>query len=237
MNDEKLIPIIEALLLSADSALTPEKIQQVFEEEPPSMAQIRNALKQLGESCDGRGVELVQVASGYRFQARQDYAQWIAKLWEERPPRYSRALLETIALIAYRQPITRSEIEQVRGVSVSTSIVKTLAEREWIRIVGHRDVPGKPALYATTKEFLDYFGLKSLEELPSLAEIKDLESLNPELQFDNDGAPVADAESDAVPAVADDTIESESEPDADSSQAATDLESTADAESNEQVIH
>ncbi|AOE50210.1 SMC-Scp complex subunit ScpB [Kangiella sediminilitoris] len=187
MNIEKIKCVIEAALMAAGSSLSKERMVQLFsEEEKVQTADVTKALELLQKETEGRGVELIEVATGYRYQARQDYAEWIAKLWEERPSRYSRALLETLALIAYRQPTTRSDIEQVRGVGVSSSIVKTLLEREWIRVVGHRDVPGKPALYATTKQFLDYFGLKSLDELPSLAEIKDLDNLNPELKFDGD---------------------------------------------------
>lgn len=149
--------------------------------ETPDRDQIRAAIAQLQQDYEGRGVELKEVASGYRIQSRQAYAEWVNRLFDERPPRYSRALLETLAIIAYRQPITRGEIEEIRGVSVSSNIVKTLQEREWIRVVGHRDVPGKPALLATTKEFLDYFNLKKLSDLPTLAEIKDFENINPDL--------------------------------------------------------
>ncbi|ACV26300.1 SMC-Scp complex subunit ScpB [Kangiella koreensis] len=187
MNQEKIVRIIEASLLAAGSTLSKDRILELFaEDENIKPEQIKTALEQLKQEAEGRGIELVEVASGFRYQARQDYAEWIARLWEERPARYSRALLETLSLIAYRQPTTRSDIEQVRGVSVSSSIVKTLLEREWIRVVGHRDVPGKPALYATTKGFLDYFNLKSLDELPSLSELQDLDNLNPEFKFDGD---------------------------------------------------
>lgn len=187
MNIEKIKCIIEAALMAAGSSLSKERMVQLFsEDDKVQTTDVSKALSMLQEEAEGRGIELVEVATGFRYQARQDYAEWVAKLWEERPSRYSRALLETLSLIAYRQPTTRSDIEQVRGVGVSSSIVKTLLEREWIRVVGHRDVPGKPALYATTKQFLDYFGLKSLDELPSLAEIKDLDNLNPELKFEQD---------------------------------------------------
>jgi len=187
MNQEKIVRIIEASLLAAGSTLSKDRILELFaEDEKIKPDHIKAALEQLQQEAEGRGIELVEVASGFRYQARQDYAEWIARLWEERPARYSRALLETLSLIAYRQPTTRSDIEQVRGVSVSSSIVKTLLEREWIRVVGHRDVPGKPALYATTKGFLDYFNLKSLDELPSLSELQDLDNLNPEFKFDGD---------------------------------------------------
>ncbi len=159
------------------------------DEERPPTGEISRALEQLGNACSssGRGIELKKVASGYRFQVKQDLNEWVSRLWKERPQRYSRALLETIALIAYRQPITRAEIESVRGVSVSTNIIRTLQEREWIRVVGHRDVPGKPALFGTTNAFLDSFGLQNLDDLPTLAEIRDMESLVPELQLEVSG--------------------------------------------------
>lgn len=190
MNEQKsvntLVPVIEALLLTAGQPLNLNQIAAVFDEtERPTPSEIGNALKQLGESCEGRGIELSEVASGFRLQIRESYMSWVSRLWEDRPQRYSRALLETLALIAYRQPITRGDIEDVRGVSVSTNIIRTLQEREWIRVVGHRDVPGKPALFGTTKAFLDYFNLTSLDDLPTLAEIKDLGSLEPELEFDS----------------------------------------------------
>lgn len=176
--------ILEAALLAAGQPLSVTQLAELFEEQArPSSASIHRALEALHEECDGRGVELREVASGWRLQVRPEMLKWVSRLWTERPQRYSRALLETLALIAYRQPITRGEIEAVRGVSLSSNIIRTLQEREWIRIVGHRDVPGKPALFGTTRTFLDYFNLKSLDELPTLAEIKDLESLEPELQF------------------------------------------------------
>lgn len=158
------------------------------EDEVPETVNLKRSIVEVIQSLQadyaGRAMELKEVASGYRFQVRQDYADYVGKLWEERPAKYSRALLETLVLVAYRQPITRGEIESIRGVSVSTHIMKTLMEREWVRVVGHRDVPGKPAIYGTTKEFLDYFNLKSLDELPTLAEIKDLDKLVPELQLE-----------------------------------------------------
>ncbi len=194
MQLEKIVRIIEAALLAAGSSLNKERILSLFaEDEKVKLADIKMAIETLQQEAKGRGIELVEVSTGYRYQARQDYAEWIARLWEERPARYSRALLETLSLIAYRQPATRSDVEQVRGVSVSSSIMKTLLEREWVRVVGHRDVPGKPALYATTKQFLDYFALKSLDELPSLAEIQDLDNLNPELKFDQAESDIAES--------------------------------------------
>jgi segregation and condensation protein B len=183
LNPEQLKNIIEAALLAAGQPLSIDRLQALFAEEIPDRDEIRAALNSLSEECMNRGVELKEVSSGFRFQARKEYASWLARLWEEKPTRYSRALLETLALIAYRQPITRGEIEDIRGVGVTTHIMKTLQEREWVRVVGHRDVPGKPAMYATTREFLDYFSLKGLDELPSLAEIKDLDSINAELEF------------------------------------------------------
>ena len=155
---------------------------------------IERALERLREACEGRGVELVEVASGFRYQVTSEVHGWISRLWTERKTRYTRATLETLALIAYRQPITRGEIEQVRGVAVSSNIIQALEEREWIRVVGHRDVPGKPALFGTTKGFLDYFGLKRLDELPPLSELKDLGELEPQLALDRDAPAVAGAD-------------------------------------------
>lgn len=179
-----LVQIVEAVLLAAGRPLTVAHIAALFEEyERPSNDDLRTALVDVGERCDGRGYELIEVASGFRFQVRDQLSQWVGRLWHERPKKYSRALLETLALIAYRQPITRGEIEEIRGVAVSTNITRSLHEREWIRVVGHRDVPGRPAMYATTRQFLDYFNLKSLDQLPALADIRDLETLNAELGF------------------------------------------------------
>lgn len=174
MNTKENLPLIlEALLFSAGRPLTEQNLLQLFtDEERPSLGELRAGLQELQNIYADRGIELVSLASGYQFQSRVVFAEWIRRLWEEKPAKYSRALLETLALIAYRQPITRGEIEEIRGVSISTSIFKTLLEdRGWIRVVGHRDVPGRPALYATTKLFLDYFGLNSLDQLPPLPEI------------------------------------------------------------------
>jgi len=177
--------IIEGLLLAAGKPLPISKIADVFpEHERPETEELQAAIKAIELDCEERGFELKKVASGYRFQVKQEFGEWVGKLWDERPQRYSRALLETISIIAYRQPITRGEIEKIRGVAVSTNIIRTLIEREWVRVVGHRDVPGRPAMYATTKQFLDYFNLKSLEELPPLSEIRDLEELDPELSLE-----------------------------------------------------
>ncbi len=177
--------ILEAVLLASGEPLNLAALGTVFtDEERPSDTEISKALEELGEDFAERGVELKEVASGFRIQAREEVNTWISRLWEERPQRYSRALLETLALIAYRQPITRGDIEEVRGVSVRSTIIRTLQEREWIRVVGHRDIPGKPALFGTTRAFLDYFNLSSLDDLPSLAEIKDMDSIEPELEFE-----------------------------------------------------
>lgn len=186
--------IIEALLLAAGGPLSANQLVSLFAaDEAYSMEEVSKALTELQADLEGRGIELVEVASGYRLQTRPSLLPWISRLWEERPQRYSRALLETLAMIAYRQPITRGEIEEVRGVAVRSNIIRTLQEREWIRVVGHRDVPGKPALFGTTRAFLDYFNLSTLDELPTLAEIRDMETLDPELDFDPD-TPELDAE-------------------------------------------
>ncbi len=184
----ELAPLLEAFLLASGKPQSLERLFELLEEgERPEPAVFKKALTILGKSCDGRAYELKEVASGYRLQIREKFSPWVGRLWEERPQRYSRAMLETIALIAYRQPITRGEIEDVRGVAVNSQIVKTLMEREWIRIVGYRDVPGKPAVFATTKAFLDHFNLKNLDDLPPLAEVRELEP-DPVLDFDD--APV-----------------------------------------------
>ena len=184
MNSDFIKKIIEGALLAAGKSLDITHLENLFdEEERPPRDQIRAALEEIEVDTRGRGFALKQTASGYRFQVEQELAPWVNKLWEEKPKRYSRAMLETLSLIAYRQPLTRGDIELVRGVAVSSDIIRTLMEREWVRVVGHRDVPGKPALYATTKRFLDYFNLKSLDHLPALSEIKDLTDLDPELEM------------------------------------------------------
>lgn len=186
MDDQQLKNTLEAILMSAGKPLTAEKLVKMFDDEPrPSISQVKKQLVILADDCQGRGIELVEVGSGFRYQGRQEYGANVSKLWEVKPQRYSRALLETLALIAYRQPVTRADIEEVRGVSVSSSIMKTLLEREWVHVVGHRDVPGRPAMYATTKGFLDYFNLQSLNQLPTLSEISDLSKLEPELDLEN----------------------------------------------------
>lgn len=179
--------IVEAALLASHQPLTLAQLQGLFPEEQPAPAgSIERALETLREGCTDRGVELVEVASGFRFQVKQDVHAWVSRLWTDRKTRYTRATLETLALIAYRQPITRGEIEQVRGVAVSSNIIQALEEREWIRVVGHRDVPGRPALYGTTRGFLDYFCLKSLDQLPPLSELRDFGELEPQLPLDPD---------------------------------------------------
>jgi segregation and condensation protein B len=190
MDAALITRIVEAALLAANQPLTLAQLHELFpEDQPPPNDSIEQALESLREGCVDRGVELVEVASGFRFQVKSEVHAWVARLWTERQTRYTRATLETLALIAYRQPITRGEIEQVRGVAVSSNIIKALEEREWIRVVGHRDVPGKPALFGTTRAFLDYFGLKRLDELPPLSELRDIGELDPQLPFD--GAPIA----------------------------------------------
>lgn len=170
--------------MAAGKSLDLNQLERLFEEgERPPKDQIKAALEEIETDCRGRGFELKQTASGFRFQVQQELATWVNRLWEEKPKRYSRAMLETLSLIAYRQPLTRGDIELVRGVAVSSEIIKTLQEREWVRVVGYRDVPGKPALFATTKQFLDYFNLKSLDDLPALGEIKDLTELDPALEL------------------------------------------------------
>ena len=186
MAETGLVQILEGAILAAGKPLTVQNLGDLFEENArPENSEIREALKQVAERCDERGFELQEVASGFRFAVRQELSPWVGRLWVERPAKYSRALLETLALIAYRQPITRGEIEEIRGVAVSSNIIKTLHEREWIRVVGHRDVPGRPAMYATTRQFLDYFNLKNLDQLPALAEIRDFDTLTKELGFEN----------------------------------------------------
>ncbi|HKK55352.1 SMC-Scp complex subunit ScpB [Marinobacter sp.] len=186
MNEEslrKLQAIAEAALLAAGRPMSLDQLRELFdEEERPARQVMEHVMVLLDAACEGRGFELRKVASGYRLQVREVYAPWVGRLFEEKPQRYSRALLETLALIAYRQPITRGEIEDIRGVTVSTNIIRTLQEREWVRIVGHRDVPGRPAMYATTRQFLDYFNLQGLDQLPPLSEIRDLEAIGREIE-------------------------------------------------------
>ena len=188
MEKANLSRIIEGILLASGRPINVAKLLELFDKEDRLQAsEIRDALKTIESRHSESGFELKEVASGFRFQIRSELAPWIAKLWQDRPQKYSRALLETLSLIAYRQPITRGEIEEIRGVSLSSSILRTLHEREWVRVVGHRDVPGRPALYATTRLFLDYFSLKSLDQLPVLADVAEFESLTKELELDETG--------------------------------------------------
>ncbi|MBR9869560.1 MAG: SMC-Scp complex subunit ScpB [Gammaproteobacteria bacterium] len=191
MNEDEKVriqAIVEAALLASGKPLSIEQLRDLFlESERPTRHAMEQAVVQLETDCEGRGFELKQVASGYRLQVRAEFAPWVGRLFEEKPQRYSRALLETLALIAYRQPITRGEIEEIRGVTVSSNIIRTLLEREWVRVVGHRDVPGRPAMYATTKQFLDYFNLTGLDELPALSEVRDLEEIGREIEKNMQG--------------------------------------------------
>jgi len=187
MSNSELKNILEAALLVAGQVLSVKKLSNLFPEDTrPTTEEIQQALLELEADYVGRGTELVRVGKGYRFQSRAQYAEWVSRLSEERPARYSRALLETLAIIAYRQPVTRGDIEEIRGVAVSSDIMQKLADREWIREVGHRDVPGRPALFGTTQGFLEHFGLKSLSELPPLSELRDLEEIGRELNLSLD---------------------------------------------------
>lgn len=191
ITPELLKKIVEATLLAASKPLNISQLQDIFDDdEAPSKEEFEAALEDIKTDMGDRGFELIEVASGWRFQVKQELAPWIGKLWEEKPKKYSRAVLETLALVAYRQPITRGDIEQIRGVAVSSDIIRGLLDRDWVKVVGHKDVPGRPAMYATTKEFLDYFNLKSLEDLPTLAEIRDLDSLNTELNLEDNLPPI-----------------------------------------------
>ncbi|HEX2549245.1 MAG TPA: SMC-Scp complex subunit ScpB [Gammaproteobacteria bacterium] len=197
MTSLELQNILEAALMVAGRPLTIQNMQKLFDESAQLDAQqLRAVIKEIRQKYESSGIELRELASGYQFQAKVELSPWLSKLWEERPPRYSRALLETLALIAYRQPITRAEVEEIRGVTASSHIIKTLLEREWIKVLGYRDVPGKPAIYGTTKVFLDYFNLKNLDELPTLAELKDLESQEAKLQVQLELAPTEDQQAD-----------------------------------------
>lgn len=184
MEQREIDYFIEAALLAAGRPLSIDQLQGLFDgRSTPEKAEIRKAIATLNDEYEARGITISEVASGFRIQVKAQMAERLQKLWEERPPRYSRALFETLALVAYRQPITRGEIEEIRGVSVGSNIVRTLMERDWIRVVGHRDVPGRPAMFGTTKSFLDYFGLKKLDDLPELADLSDWESLRVQLDL------------------------------------------------------
>ncbi|MBI3773867.1 MAG: SMC-Scp complex subunit ScpB [Gammaproteobacteria bacterium] len=235
MNRDRLKQIVEGALLAAGRPLSIDQLLSLFmDEEQPSREEIREAIDSLKADCESRAVELVEVSTGFRYQVRSALATWIARLWEEKPPRYSRAVLETLALIAYRQPITRAEIEDVRGVSVGSNIVKTLMEREWVRIVGHRDVPGKPALFGTTRQFLDYFNLKNLSDLPTLADLKNIDSIEHALDFGPEpGKEDAANEPDAAAAgaeVLESLLETETPADGEAMPASAELATTAETE-------
>ena len=222
MSEHPLTNVLEAVLLAAGRPVTVEQILELFEEpQRPAADDVREALADLQGRLAGRGVELREVASGWRVQVRAEYAEIVSRLWQERPSRYSRALLETLALIAYRQPVTRGEIEDIRGVTVASTIMRTLHERNWIRVVGHREVPGRPELLGTTREFLDYFGLRSLDDLPTLAELRDLDDIKVQLELPDEacgqGATpgVAEAPGTATGLVAIDALEEEAPADDD----------------------
>src|SRR6202453_201744 len=199
MNDQYVRNVIEAALLASGRPLTTDDLASLFDERDGSGDEaVQAALSALHAEYEGRGIEIMEVASGFSIQVRSSVAQPVSRLWQERPAKYSRALLETLALVAYRQPITRGEIEQIRGVAVNPNIIKTLLERGWVRVIGHRDVPGKPELLGTTREFLDYFSLKKLDDLPTLAQLKELEDLRVQLSLPGaepagEGAPEGDA--------------------------------------------
>jgi len=198
MEISELKHVIEAALFAAGRPVSLDELRGLFGigDKAPPKGDIRKAIAQLQQDCEGRGLEIAEVASGYRAQVRASMSPWLAKLWEIRPPRYSRALMETLAIIAYRQPVTRGDVEDVRGVSVTPNIIRTLLERGWVSVVGHRDVPGKPEMFGTTRDFLDYFGLKTLDELPELDELKDLDAFGVQLELpDQEGGATDQSES------------------------------------------
>jgi segregation and condensation protein B len=241
MEQDLIKRIVEAALMAAPQPLTLAQLNALFPEEQPAPADsIEQAIQALRIDCETRGVELVEVASGFRFQVKTEVHAWVARLWTERQTKYTRATLETLALIAYRQPITRGEIEQIRGVAVNANMVKALEEREWIRVVGHRDVPGRPELFGTTKTFLDYFGLKSLDQLPPLAELKDIPELEPQLPFDLNPAVVAnaalaEAEADADSDASDNNAEEDASSDSDDSHPDHRAVETTTADTNDEA--
>lgn len=219
MESSQLKNILEAALLAAGRPLSIDQLIALFgDANAPEKKELREALKELQADYEGRGIELIEVASGFRVQVRDAMSQWLSKLWEERPPRYSRALMETLAIIAYRQPVTRGDIEEIRGVAVTSNIIRTLLERDWIKVVGHRDVPGKPAMFGTTRGFLDYFGLKKLDDLPPLAELATLEPVGVQLQIegtDPDAAPVSGEETNEDDSAGNDEASASASEDAD----------------------
>lgn len=229
MNELEMKHLLEAALLAAGRPLTTQQLTELYDErERPSAEQIKQGLEALAADYQSRGLEVIEVASGWRIQVKSNCVDFVSRLWQERPSRYSRALLETLALIAYRQPITRSEIEEIRGVAVSSSIMRTIHERNWVRVVGHREVPGRPELLATTREFLDYFNLKSLDQLPTLAELKDVETVGVQLEFNTD-AQVEASEPAQAEAVADASVEAAVDTTVDEEKNNTDVDTEADA--------
>jgi segregation and condensation protein B len=234
MSDSYIKNVIEAALLAAARPVPVAEIAQIFDEPRPTPKEIRGVLEQLTADYEGRGVCVRETANGFRFQVRTELSREVSRLWPDRPRKYTRALLETLALIAYRQPITRAEIENVRGVAVNADIVKTLMERNWVRVVGHRDVPGQPELLGTTTDFLDYFSLKSIEDLPPLADIKSLTDLNPQLPLPVSGpdgeASSEPVDSGEVPVVA--VSDADTSPDAEAEK----LEAASDDDSDEEEL-
>src|SRR5688572_1439183 len=233
MNEHDLKYIIEATLLAAGKPVTSQQLLDLFDErERPTPELLQTALGMLAADYENRGIELVEVASGWRIQVRQRAGEFVSRLWQERPSKYSRALLETLALVAYRQPITRSEIEEIRGVSISSTIMRTLQERNWIRTVGHREVPGRPELLGTTREFLDYFGLKSLDQLPTLAELKDIETIGVQLELpaDQPQGTEASAEGEAAASTEEGAPTEETVASGEAAESAGEAQATADAD-------
>lgn len=231
MNEHDLKHIIEATLLAAARPVTTQQLLELFDErERPTPEQLQAALDLLSADYETRGIELLQVASGWRIQVRARCVDIVSRLWQERPSRYSRALLETLALVAYRQPITRSEIEEIRGVSISSTIMRTMQERNWIRVLGHREVPGRPELLGTTREFLDYFGLKSLDQLPTLAELRDVENIGVQLELPGGELPPTTSDADAA---ASETPEGEAPPESAAEAAGEETEVPSDAEAGD----
>lgn len=229
MNELEMKHLLEAALLAAGRPLTTQQLTELYDErERPSAEQIKQGLEALAADYQSRGLEVIEVASGWRIQVKSNCVDFVSRLWQERPSRYSRALLETLALIAYRQPITRSEIEEIRGVAVSSSIMRTIHERNWVRVVGHREVPGRPELLATTREFLDYFNLKSLDQLPTLAELKDVETVGVQLEFNTD-TQVEASEPAQAEAIADASVEAVVDTTVDEERNNTDVDTEADA--------
>jgi segregation and condensation protein B len=233
MDQPLITRIVEAALLAAHQPLSLSQLHGLFpEEQPAPPGSVEQALEQLREACAERGVDLVEVASGFRYQVKEEVHGWVARLWTERKTKYTRATLETLALIAYRQPITRGEIEQVRGVAVSSNTIQALEEREWIRVVGHRDVPGRPALFGTTRTFLDYFGLKRLEDLPPLSELKDIGELEPQLFMEDAPMPAGLGGDSGTAGIAPDDMDSDAQSQAASAHADDNDSPTPDADAD-----